>query len=139
MDAACPARGVKFSDTVIGRRHFFRQLVALALFCDQVQQHRLAKRLRSFQKRLHLLNIVPVNGSEIGKAEAVKKICPQKCPAEALFELMGKLIELLPTGDFCREGAVAELEAEIIRTQANLCQMPGNRADVRRNGHAVIV
>ena len=139
MDAACPACGVELSNAVIGRRHFFRQLVALALLCDQVQQHRLAKRLRSFQKRLHLLNIVPVDGSEIGKAEAVKKIRPQKCPAEALFELMGKLIELLPTGDFCREGAVAELEAEIVRPQTNLCQMPRNRADVRRDGHAVIV
>ena len=82
---------------------------------------------------------MPVDGAEIGKAEAVKKIRPQKRPAEALFKLMGKLIELLPAGNFRREGAVAELEAEIIRTQANLCQMPGNRADVRRDGHAVIV
>ena len=139
MDAACPACGVELSNAVIGRRHLFRQLIALALFRNQVQQHRLAKRLRSFQKRLHLLNIVPVDGAEIGKAEAVKKIRAQKRPAEALFKLMGKLIELLPAGYFRREGAVAELEAEIIRTQANLRQMPGNRADVRRDGHAVIV
>ncbi len=76
MDAACPACGVELSNAVIGRRHFFRQLVALALFCDQVQQHRLMERLCGFS-RFYLLDIVPVDGAEIGKAEAVKKIRAQ--------------------------------------------------------------
>ena len=41
--------------------------------------------LCDFQKFFDLLHVVPVDGSEIGKAEAVKQICAQNASAEAFF------------------------------------------------------
>ena len=76
---------VELSDAVVCRRHFFRQLIALALFGDQVQQHRLMQCLCDFQKFLDLLHVVPVDGSKIGKAEAVKQIRAQNASAETFF------------------------------------------------------
>ena len=43
------------------------------------------QRLCNFQKLLDLLHVVPVDGSEIGKAEAVKQIRAQNASAETFF------------------------------------------------------
>ena len=138
-DGRHPGIGVEAADAVEILRRLFCGLVALALPGDQVDQDRLAQRSRRAQKCLDFGNIVAVDRPEIGKAQVFKQRRTEQAPAHPFFDLVRQRIELLAEAALRGQRPVAELEVEIPRPQPRLGKVTGDRADVRRDRHAVVI
>jgi hypothetical protein len=133
------AFGVEAADAVVVFGDLLGRFVAASLLGDEMQQDGLPESDGYSQKVGDALGIVSVHRAEISEAHVLEKRRADETPVQAGLDPVRKPVQLFTARHFGRQIAVPELQAEIARPQAYLGQIPGDRADVRRDGHAVVV
>ena len=113
--------------------------IALALLRNDVQQHRAGALLRQAQHVFQLPDVVAIDRAVIDEAHLLEKGRAEHELLPALLDGVGKAIDRLAAGHLGRDRAEGLFQPEIARPDADLRQMLGDTADIRSNGHAVVV
>ena len=111
---------VKAAHTVKILRRALSRRIALALFCDEVHEHRLTQADSRSERGNNIVCIVPVDGAKVGKAQIFKDGRADQAAAKSCLELVREGVQGLSAGDFGCEIAVAELKIDVARTQPRL-------------------
>ena len=131
-----PARGhaVPFHVVVLGRT------VAVALLRVHVHEHRaVAKIARLREDAFDREQVVAVDGTEVGEAELLEQEVRDKQRLEAVEDAASRLLGQLPRGHVLEHLSHDVLRAAVRGRGAHRLEHPRDRADVRRDAHAVVV
>ena len=134
-----PLFGVEMADAVEHIGVLLSRRVALALLRDDVQQDRMPAVLDEPEHIFQPFQIMPIYGAIIFKAHLLKERRSEEHTLPVLLEPVRQAVEALSAGHLCRDGAIGLFDAVIARPRADERKMLGNAADVRRDGHAVVV
>ena len=120
-------------------RTFFRRLIALALFSQHMHQHRAIDFLRSLQNLGQSLQIVPIDGSQIGKAQLLKNRGGHHQILNTALKAANGLQHISAKFHIFQPAFNIMLDFVICFASAQLIQILTHGAHVFRNGHFVIV
>ena len=137
----CGASGllVEGTDAVEAVRVLLGGRVALALPGQHVQEDRAVHLLCLAQEVDQAIDVVSVNGADVFQTHVVEHIRADQPALEPLLEAVDAPVEGTAHRDPAREPAPPFFDLEIALPGADVGQVPRRAADVRRDGHAVVV
>ena len=124
------------ADAVILHRVGFRRGVALALAGDDVQQLRASEPPEILQRRKQGVQVVPVDRSDVVEAELLEQGAGND---QTLDVLLGAARELLHWRHPAEDLPSAFLDRGVETAREELGETVGERPDVRRDRHLVVV
>ena len=91
---------IKFTDTMKQFRVFFRVNISLSLLRHRMNQNGATHISCDAQQGNHLLRIVTIYRSKIGKAHTLKDSCGHQHTSDPILNIMGKAIDMASSGQF---------------------------------------
>ena len=124
----------------VGIGMILRGLIAASLLGDRVYQHRLLGIPGALEDANQMLQIMAVDGADIVKPQGIEELPIHKQGFQEVPELFDESKHRhSDVRDFLQAPAHAALEAPIGLALAEAGQIVAHRADVRGNGHRVVV